>query len=198
MLRIGSLFFIVFFDWVVNKKYQDMKREMKNNIVALGLESSKKDLLINEEAFLQWLVGFSDGESNFSIVPGYDSSGVKLKSFRFVFSIRLHVDDKDVLVYICDRLAVGNINESGEECRFAVSDKEGILKLISIFDKYKLNTTKYLDYLDFKKAFNLYSNRNGLLAEELKDKIMEIKNGMNSNRNTFNMPLDHEILITPY
>lgn len=103
-----------------------------------------------------------------------------------------------VLVYICDRLAVGNINESGEECRFAVSDKEGILKLISIFDKYKLNTTKYLDYLDFKKAFNLYSNRNGLLAEELKDKIMEIKNGMNSNRNTFNMPLDHEILITPY
>lgn len=63
-------------------------------------------------------------------------------------------------------MAVGNINENTEVCKFVVSDKEGIIKLISIFDKYNLNTTKYLDYTDFKEAFNLYHSRNGVLTEE--------------------------------
>ena len=39
---------------------------------------------------------------------------------------------------------------------FVVTKKDDMIFLISIFDKYTLNTTKYLDYLDFKKAFNLY------------------------------------------
>jgi hypothetical protein len=44
-------------------------------------------------------------------------------------------------------------------------------------DKYNLNTTKYLDYTDFKEAFNLYHSRNGVLTEELKDKIIKLKSG---------------------
>jgi len=81
------------------------------------------------------------------------------------------------LVYIRNLLAVGNINENTEVCKFVVSDKEGIIKLISIFEKYNLNTTKYLDYTDFKEAFNLYHSRNGVLTEELKDKIIKLKSG---------------------
>ena len=181
---------------------------MKNNVT---FELDPKTALLSEkntqftvdfeggltDAFLQWFVGFSDGESNFSIVPLYDKSGNKLNKFSFRFTIGLHRDDNNVLLSICNRLAIGNINESDEECKFVVSDKEGIIKLIRIFDKYNLNTTKYLDYLDFKEAFNLYHSRNGLLSEELKDKLMKLKSGMNSNRISFNMPENH-IKITTY
>jgi LAGLIDADG endonuclease len=144
-------------------------------------------------------VGFSDGESNFSIVSKYDQSGAssKINKFSFRFTIGLHIDDKNVLVTMRNLLGVGNINENSEECKFIVSDKEGIRKLISIFDKYKLNTTKYLDYVDFKEAFNLYHSRNGVLTEELRDKLIKLKSGMNSNRINFNMPSNH-IKITTY
>lgn len=173
-----------------------MKREMKmikNNIV-LGLESS---ILEVDSKFKEWFVGFSDGLSNFSIVPKYDLSVSKINRFTFAFSIRLHIDDKNVLVYIRNRLSIGSINESGEECKFSVTDKEGIEKLLNIFDEYKLNTTKYLDYLDFKEAFNLYHKRDGLLTEELKERIIELKSGMNLNRSIIDMPKDH-IKITTY
>jgi len=161
----------------------------KNNQFTVNLDA--------EDRFVQWFVGFSDGEASFSVVPMYDKSGNKLSTFNFRFAIGLHIDDKNVLVSIHKRLAVGNINESGEECRLVVSDKEGIIKLIRIFDKYNLNTTKYLDYLDFKEAFNLYHSRNGMLTEELKDKLIKLKSGMNSNRTSFNIPSNH-IKITTY
>ena len=89
-------------------------------------------------------------------------------------------------------------NAKGDECKFVVSNKEGIRKLISIFDKYNLNTTKYLDYLDFIEAFNLYFNRNGLITEPLMEKLMQLKSGMNSNRTNFDMPSHHHIKITTY
>ncbi len=61
--------------------------------------------------------------------------------------------------YIHKKLSIGTIRLYKDECTFSVTDLEGIKLLISIFDKFNLNTTKYLDYLDFKKAFNLYINR---------------------------------------
>ena len=149
------------------------------------------------DKFFQWFSGFSDAESNFSIVPKYDKNGDKIVGFNFRFTIGLHLDDKHVLVFIHNLLGIGNINETDNECKFIVSDKESIKKLISIFNRYHLNTTKYLDYLDFKEAFILYTTRDGLLKEQLIDKLMLFKNRMNTNRVYFNMPLNH-IKITTY
>ena len=43
---------------------------------------------------------------------------------------------------------IGNeIAVYGNSCKFTVIHKEDIYKLVSIFDKYNLNTTKLLDYL---------------------------------------------------
>ena len=72
-----------------------------------------------------------------------------------MFKIALHKNDSDVLKYISSKLGIGKVRLYKNECIFNVTDKEGIKFLISIFDKYNLYTTKYLDYLDFKKAFNL-------------------------------------------
>lgn len=142
-------------------------------------------------------MGFSDGESNFSVIPKLEKNGTRINRFSFRFTIKVHIDDYPVLVYVQSILGVGIVNKEGEECKFVVSNVEGIKYLITIFDLYMLNTTKYLDYKDFKEAFSLYHARVGLVTDELKDKILNLKNGMNSNRTNFNMPSNH-IKITAY
>lgn len=143
----------------------------------------------DEKNFLQWFVGFSDAESNFMINPILKKDKVRISSFSFMFKIALHKDDLGVLKYIHSKLGVGNVRLYKNDCIFNVTDMEGIKFLISIFDKYNLNTTKYLDYLDFKQAFNLYIDRDKNLRVELvKSTILELKNKMNTNRVNFNRP----------
>lgn len=86
----------------------------------------------------------------------------------------------------------------GNSCKFTVIHKEDINKLISIFDKYNLNTTKYLDYLELKKAFYLYYENNKKDKRTLIDQLLIIKKGMNNNRINFNFPKDHYIVISDY
>ena len=81
--------------------------------------------------------------------------GLTISKVGFMFKIALHKDDEEVLRYISAKLGVGGVRLYKNECIFSVTDKKGILLLISIFDKYNLNTSKYLDYLDFKQAFFL-------------------------------------------
>ncbi|KAG0122973.1 putative maturase [Tuber indicum] len=142
---------------------------------------------IKLEKFYQWFLGFSDGEASFSIVPKKDKTG-KINRFTFMFSIGLHLDDIDVLYFIQKSLGIGIVSKSSYEY--------GIKKLFVIFDKYNLNTTKYLDYLDFKEAFNLYHSRDSLVTEKLKENILNLKNRMNTNRVSFDLPFDHKIKIT--
>lgn len=151
------------------------------------------------EDFYKWFVGFSDGESNFTIALNKNNEGTVIgATFRFV--IELHKDDIEVLEYIRNGLGVNNkIATYGDSCKLVIGHSKDIYKLIEIFDKFKLNTTKYLDYLDFKRAFILYKeefkegDRTALL-----DQILKIKNGMNANRTNFNFPSDHNIVISPH
>jgi hypothetical protein len=120
-----------------------------------------------------------------------------INRFNFRFTIKLHIDDLNTLVFIKDSLNIGNINKNKDECAFVVSNKEGIDKLIDIFDKYRLNTTKFLDYSDFKKAFLIYNKRKSKVTKKLINNILFIKNGMNKNCVNFNMDIKH-INITSY
>ena len=107
---------------------------------------------VDWENFIQWFVGFSDAEANFIINSLLKKDKVTISRFSFMFKIALHKDDADVLGYIHKRLAIGNVRFYNNECIFNVTDRAGIELLVSIFDKYNLNTTKYLDYLYFIKA----------------------------------------------
>jgi hypothetical protein len=150
-----------------------------------------------DENFLQWFVGFSDAESSLIINPSLKKDKVTISSFSFMFKIALHKDDEGVLRYISSKLGIGKVRLYENECIFNVADKEGIKLLISIFDKYNFNTTKHLDYLDFKKAFHLYINRDkALKAESVKDEILELKNKMNTNRVNFVRPENCKVIIT--
>ena len=127
--------------------------------------------------FYKWFSGFTDAEGTFMIVS-------QVKGFSFKFSIGLHIDDLNVLNYIKDQLGFGNVYSSYNSCHFNVTKKEDILKLINIFDIYLLNSTKRFDYLDFKKAYYLYHNKDEL-TQELRNQILYIKNNMNNFRKNF-------------
>lgn len=143
----------------------------------------------NLSRFYEWFVGFSDGESNFQIQIRYsDTAKTQVKGVNFAFAIALHVDDLAVLQFIKVSLGIGSvtIKSTGPVSVFSVTSKEGLYKLISIFDEYNLNTTKYLDYLDFRRAFKLYHERDPDLYKLAKDKIIDqiakLKAGMNKQR----------------
>lgn len=155
--------------------------------------SDKKD-----EEFLIWFVGFSDGESNFTIVYLKDKKG-NISGANFRFIIELHIEDLNTLNYIKSKLNIGNeVAVYGNSCKFTVTHRKEIQKLIFIFDKYNLNTSKYLDYLDFKKGFLLYYGNNEIDKRILIDQLLILKNGMNSKRIDFNFPSEHKIVICRY
>lgn len=139
----------------------------------------------DSQIFQQWFVGFSDAESSFIVHKVLDKNG-NISKFSFMFAIELHIDDLHTLEFIKNKLGFGNIRIYKDKCIFTVSDKQGVYELISIFYKFNLNTTKYFDYLNFKKAFILYHERpsNIKIAEskELIQNLLEIKGNMNKNR----------------
>lgn len=111
----------------------------------------------------------------------------------------MHIDDLNTLNYIKSKLNIGNeVAVYGNSCKFTVTHRKEIQKLIFIFDKYNLNTSKYLDYLDFKKGFLLYYGNNEIDKRILIDQLLILKNGMNSNRIDFNFPSEHKIVICRY
>ena len=147
--------------------------------------------------FLEWFVGFTDAEGCFIINPFYKKNKLSISSFVFMFKITLHKDDEKILRIIKDRLRIGGVRIYKDECIFTVTKEKDIAILISIFDKFNLNTSKYLDYLDFKEAFFLYFNREpNFNPDSIKDSILGFKNNMNSNRILFDRPENSKIVIT--
>ena len=141
--------------------------------------------------FYEWLAGFIYGEGCFMI----ETRGHFL---NFTFRITLHKDDLGTLHYIKNTLGViGNVKIYGNTARFTVTSQQDIAKIIDIFSKYPLNTIKLLNFLDFKRAFELYTSSNNK-TKELIQEIANIKSGMNSQRTDFQMPEGHKPRITPY
>jgi hypothetical protein len=185
-------------------KYSDLKD------ISLAYQSNivnSKGLPL-DSTFLQWFVGFTDAEGNF-IINILKNTKLDVSKFSFMFKITLHQDDEAVLKYIKDKLGIGGVRSYKKECIFNVTHKEGIALLISIFDKYNLNTTKHLDFLDFKEAFHIYwntssaclyggleKNSNVGLLSSIKEKILYLKNKMNTNRINYDRPKNSPIFIT--
>jgi dsRNA-specific ribonuclease len=79
---------------------------------------------------------------------------------------------------------------------FSITSQKEIQFIIELFMKYPLNSTKHLNFLDFNRAFKLYTNSK-IKVPELVLEIESIKNNMNSKRTVFEMPKSHQIHITP-
>ena len=176
-----------------NNLLNNKNRNYSNNI--------KFKQKMNKNEFNQWFVGFSDGESNFSITE--DNRG-KNTNFYFKFTIGLHIDDRPLLEFIKKELGCGSIinNKDNTASYFTVADSSQIINiLIPIFESFPLNTTKYLDYMSFKQALFINTKLRNTSNSEIKDnyrkQILDLKNSINTKRTEFVLPLNH-IKITPY
>ena len=154
--------------------------------------SSSKEPNISAE-FWEWFGGLTDGEGNFYIRRR--SGDTPVYSFKFSFGV--HVDDKDMLIFIQKTLGIGKVSTYGSVSTYEVYDLKGTAKIIEIFTKYSfLNSTKLLNFLDYKKAFELYRSTKKI-SKEIDQEITNIKNGMNKQRTNFQMPESYSPQITP-
>ena len=88
-------------------------------------------------------------------------------------------------------LGVGRVVIEGNSCVFIISNvKELINVLFPLLDKYNLYTTKWLDYIDFKKVvlFLSDSKTTKLSLSEI-EKIKNNMSHMNSGRTEYNYSL---------
>lgn len=117
------------------------------------------------------------------------------KNFEFNFRILLHIDDLALLLFIQSKLGVGAVKTYSKTALFKVIRIKDIQVIIDIFSSNPLNTTKHLNFLDFKKAYELYINSDKK-SLELINHIDNIKSGMNKSRIDFKR--NNDFKITPY
>lgn len=101
---------------------------------------------LNKNIFLfeEWLVGFTDGDGNFSITNQKEKWGLSFKLTQSRYNLR-------ILNYIKKELGVGSITKYGTKGQYFIRDRKAIeSKLIPIFDRYPLLTSKHFDYIKFK------------------------------------------------
>lgn len=192
----------------MKKNFYNSALASKNRILKLytlnsdtSLNRSIQFYQKNLPLFYEWLAGFIDGEGNFQINPLKGKSGEIVK-FSFMFNINLHVDDIDVLHSISKILGIGSVtsdttNPGKYVYSYRINKQSELSKLIGILNSSPLNGVKYLDFLDFSKAYDLYFNRpSRSITPDVIEEVLKLKNGMNRQRNNFNRPIP--INITDY
>lgn len=146
---------------------------------------------ISLKIFYEWLSGITDGEGSFYILRKNDRG-----LFEFRFLICLHIDDIHMLHNIHRILGIGRVHTSGKTARFSVTTLKDIEKILNIFTKYPLNSSKILNFLDFKKAYELYTGSSS--KDNVAQYVNDLKNGMNTKRINFEMPIDFKTRITSH
>ena len=144
--------------------------------------------------FLFWFSGFTDAEGNFLIT--LDRNYVK-----FRFKISLHLDDIEVLHTIKSKLNIGIVivENSRNRCSFIVENYTDIKNVICpLFNRSCLHTSKRLDFEDFDKAVLIKDYIKKNLSDVEMERIISLKNGMNSKREIFTYQVTNsQIIINP-
>lgn len=149
-------------------------KESFPSIVPVKRVEIKDNILSNLSS--DWLAGFSAGESNFFITI----SGTKVW-LRFSIS----QDSRDILLLksLVEFFNCGYVfqYQNRKVCEFIVTKIKDInTYIIPFFDKYKIEGSKYRDYVNFKEAAILIKNKEHLTEKGL-NKIIELKKYMNKN-----------------
>jgi hypothetical protein len=152
-----------------------------DSVLSNSLENLTKD-------FIEKFRGFVDAEGCFLIARTGNT-------FAFRFLIKLHIDDKSVLDIIQKTLGLGRVTTYKSSATYAITSQKEIKFIIDIFTKYTLNTTKHLNFLSFKRAFEIYKGSK-IKDSKLIQEIASIKSSMNTKRTVFDTT-SFKINITP-
>lgn len=150
--------------WLVNKRLLTSHQRLN--------EEHLKEKNNNRSSFEEWLVGFTDGDGNFSIT----NQGLLRTKWGLSFKLTQSRYNLRILNYIKKELGVGSITKDGTKGQYFIRDRKLIESIIiPIFDRYPLLTTKYFDYVKLKKALSILNNVN-LNKQDKNVKLLAIKN----------------------
>lgn len=139
------------------------------------------------------MLGLFDAEGNFTI--RHDK---KNNLFQLVVRFSFHLDELPLLQFFKETFQCGSIYSDKNKCEYIVTDIDALNCIfMPIFSEFLLNSSKYLNYLSFKEAFNIRLSGNHLTPES-RSRMLKIKNQMNKNRIDFSLPDSHKVNITTY
>lgn len=155
------------FIYYLKKTLTLFSNKNNSNLSSLEILNKNKFMKPNKTPFNfeEWLVGFTDGDGTFNIYINK-----KNNKLIFTYKIALSSNNLQLLNYIKSELKCGDVGlETNKHIAyFRIRDRVHLLqKVIPIFDKYPLLTSKQFNYLKFKKAL--------LLSFDYSEKIDKIK-----------------------
>lgn len=161
--------------------HQRLNVEHPNNIKIYDHSRSINRFKYNEDQdnFHQWLVGFTDGDGSFSVIRSAEGK------WTLFFKLTQSTYNLRAIYFIKKQLGVGSvyIDSDCNKADFRIRDRKSIgSKIIPIFDKYPLLTSKYFSYQVFKKAYEILENPN--LSTKEKDNLL-------LNLKSEQMPMDY-------
>lgn len=138
--------------------------------------ATKEEVILPNKLNPNWVSGFCAGDGGFSV-------GIRETTGQiyFRFHITQHSRDISLMKLLIAFFNCGNViqRSNNNRCDYYVQDFVKICSyVIPHFDEYPLYNIKTLDYLDFKKAIELFQagGRNSTIA------IKDIISNMNSKR----------------
>ena len=161
---------------------------LNNRFPNLKIIPKEKDVsnLNNNE----WLSGFIDADGHFFVNATRSSVSCGFELSQSSIN-HLGLSKKDIMILISDYLSVPLKTitrkefSSNNEYKIRTNKLENNLKVVSYLEKFKLYSSKYLNYLDWLLVLNIIKNKKHKTLEG-KDKIRLIRDGMNSKRTHFN------------
>ncbi len=145
------------------------KNPFDKGTIRLGSYRSHQRLNAEYLRFLNWVVGFTDGDGTFSI---NEQNG------KYVLQYSIAQSDRNgqILYYIKKILGVGSVVSSGKNMKvYRTRDRKKLRShIIPIFEENKLLTAKYYDFEKVKTASEIFEDPK-LTTEEKYSKVAEIK-----------------------
>lgn len=168
---------------LINGKLRTINKfnQVINNILALPKYSKENiEFKINDSSDFHnhWIAGFSDADASFQIKV-VNRNNKPRPEIRLNYQI--DQKDKNVLLFIKDIFG-GNIGyrESQNTYYYGSTSFGSARKVINYFDNFHLQSTKHTNYLKWRKAYLLISEKQHL-TEIGVDEIIKLKNTMNRN-----------------
>jgi len=121
-----------------------------------------------------WLAGFSDADASFQIK-------LLKRINRLEVRVNFQIDQKrDTLLLLIKDYLGGNIGyrQSQDTYYYGSTSFGSAKRVITYFDKFHLLSSKYINYLKWRKAYLIIKNRGHLTDEGVK-KIRKLKDSMN-------------------
>ena len=129
----------------------------------------------------QWLAGFSDADASFQIKVLNHNERIEIR-----LNFQINQKKKEILLLIKNFLG-GNIGyrKSQDTYYYGSTSFGSARNVIDYFDHFHLLSSKYINYLKWRKSYLIIQNKDHLNKKGI-NKIIKLKNSMNnSNKEEF-------------